>query len=522
MNFLLVNLKRLVVFFSFVLLAGHSLAKNDITFANFRDIRDLNPHLYSGEMWAQNMLYESLVRYNEDGSFSPWLAESWQITNDGKTYTFHLRKDVQFSDGAKFDAHTAKLNWDAVLSNKVRHTWLEMVRLITDIKVIDDYTLQVDLAEPYYPFLIEIAVTRPMRFISPNAMIDGETKNGVKSYIGTGPYILSDHKKDQYAIFNANPNYWGPKPQLTTITMKVIADNQSRLMALEKGEIELIYGKNMVDADSFERFSQLKKFQTLMSKPVSSRIVLMNTTRPVLNDVSVRQAIEHIISKDDISMGIFNGSEAPADTLMASNIPYANIGLKPYQYDFKAAEKLLDKAGWLTVKGQNYRQKAGKPFEITLYYDSNTASQKTIAQYMQDEFAQVGLKLNIHGEEEQGYRDRQKAGDFDMVFDISWGMPYDPQSFLSGMKLPVYGDYLAQQGLSEKAQIDASITKALISTDEKERQALYRYVLETLHNQAVYIPLTYERNRAIAIKSLKGIEFAPSQFDIPFEKMYFD
>lgn len=101
-------------------------------------------------------------------------------------------------------------------------------------------------------------------------------------------------------------------------------------------------------------------------------------------------------------------------------------------------------------------------------------------------------------------------------------MPYDPQSFLSGMKLPVYGDYLAQQGLSEKAQIDASITKALISTDENERQALYRYVLETLHNQAVYIPLTYERNRAIAIKSLKGIEFAPSQFDIPFEKMYFD
>ena len=80
---------------------------------------------------------------------------------------------------------------------------------------------------------------------------------------------------------------------------------------------------------------------------------------------------------------------------------------------------------------------------------------------------------------------------------------------------------MAQQGLKEKPQIDANISKALISTDEKERQDLFRYVLETLHNEAVYIPLTYERNRAIAVKSLKGIEFAPSQFDIPFEKMHF-
>ena len=126
-----------------------------------------------------------------------------------------------FSDGAKFDAHSAKLNWDAVLSNKVRHTWLEMVRLITEVKAVDDYTLEVNLSEPYYPFMIEIAVTRPMRFISPNSMIDGETKNGVKSYIGTGPYVLGDHKKDQYAVFNANPTYWGTKPLLKKVTMKV-------------------------------------------------------------------------------------------------------------------------------------------------------------------------------------------------------------------------------------------------------------------------------------------------------------
>ncbi|OCG08759.1 nickel ABC transporter, nickel/metallophore periplasmic binding protein [Gilliamella sp. wkB178] len=515
------RLKKYLIILMLSLFSLNCLAKDDLTFANFRDIRDLNPHLYSGEMWAQNMLFESLVHYNEDGSFSPWLAESWSISNDSKTYTFKLRQDVTFSDGAKFDAHSAKLNWDAVLANKVRHTWLEMVRLITEVKAVDDYTLQVNLSEPYYPFLIEIAVTRPMRFISPNSMINGTTKDGVKSYIGTGPYVLGDHKKDQYAVFNQNPTYWGSKPPIKTITMKVIADNQSRLLALENGEIDLIYGQNMVDADSFERFSHMDNFQTLISKPVSSRMVLLNTTRAILKDANVRRALEHIINKNDISTGIFNGSEAPADTLMATNIPYANIGLKPYQYDPKLASQLLDAAGWIKVAGQDYRYQDGKPFEITLYYNSNATSQKTIAQYMQDEFAQVGLKLNIHGEEEQGYSDRLKIGDFDMVFDISWGMPYDPQSFLASMKLPVHGDYMAQQGLAEKAQIDASISKALIATDDKTRQQLYAYVLETLHNEAVYIPLTYERNRAIAIKSLQGIEFAPSQFDIPFTKMHY-
>ena len=125
MSFNFPHLKKILIILILSSFSLNCFAKDDITFANFRDIRDLNPHLYSGEMWAQNMLYESLVHYNEDGTFSPWLAESWTITNDGKTYTFKLRKDVTFSDGAKFDAHSAKLNWDAVLSNKVRHTWLD-------------------------------------------------------------------------------------------------------------------------------------------------------------------------------------------------------------------------------------------------------------------------------------------------------------------------------------------------------------------------------------------------------------
>jgi nickel transport system substrate-binding protein len=325
-------------------------AKNSIVFANFRDIRDLNPHLYSGEMWAQNMLYESLVSITEKG-IEPWLATRWEMSDDGKIYTFHLRDDVRFSDGEKFDAKVAKMNIDAILSNKARHTWLEMVRLIEKVEAVDDYTLRISLSAPYYPFLTEMAVTRPMRFISPKAMKSGETKNGVTSYIGTGPYMLSEHQTDKFAVFTVNPHYWGAKPSIERVTMKVIPDNQTRLMAFKKGEIELIYGKNMIDADAFNELEKTGKYQTKMSKPVSTRMILLNTTSENLNDVRVRKAIQHAVNKEDISEGIFNGSEVPANTLMAENIPYSNLGLKPYQYDPSVSASLLDAAGWKKVSG---------------------------------------------------------------------------------------------------------------------------------------------------------------------------
>ena len=497
-----------------------AVEKKELVFANFRDIRDLNPHLYGGEMWAQNMIYESLVM-NTDKGVAPWLAEKWDISADGREYTFYLRKDVSFSDGEKFNAQAAKLNIDAILSNRERHTWLEMIRLIDRVEVVNDYTLRFLLKSPYYPMLTELAVTRPFRFISPKSMKDGQTKSGVISYVGTGPWVLTEHKTDQYAVFTVNPKYWGEKPKLEKVTMKVIPNNQTRVLALQKGELDLIYGKNMIDADSFAQLSKDSKFGAMMSQPSSTRMLLMNTTSGPLKDLQVRQALEHSINKKGISDNLFNGSESIADTLLAKTVPYCNIDLKPFGYDLKQAESLLEQAGWKKIEGQKYRQKDSKPLLIQMHYNSNSVLEKTISEYIQSELAKVGVNLEITGEEEQAYRDRQKAGKFDVIFNISWGTPYDPQSSLAGMKLPVYGDYYAQQGLKDKKALDQAITDVLVSTDETKRQNLYTYILTTLNDEAVYIPLTYERNRAVFVKNLKGVTFNPSQYDIPFEKMYF-
>lgn len=495
-------------------------AREELVFVNFRDIRDLNPHLYAGEMYAQEMLYETLVTITEDG-YAPCLAKSWEISEDGKTYTFKVRKGVTFSDGEVCDANAIKANFDAIIENKDRHTWLEMMNVLVGVSAPDEETFVIELSEPYYPMLTELGVTRPFAMISPKAMKDGSTREGVSSYIGTGPYVLSDFVTDEYAVFEANENYWGEKPKVKKITVKVIPDNQTRLLALEKGEVDLIFGKNMIDADSIDKYKDSDTFSVSLSDPTSTRQIVLNTTNDILGDKTIRQALQHATNRQMISDGIFYGLEAPADTLFASSIPYCNIGLTPYEYNTGKAAEMLDAAGWKVGTG-NVREKDGKALELSLLYNSDSVTEKNIAEYLQSEYGKLGIELDIKGEEEQSYRDNMKAGNFDMVFNICWGTPYDPQSSLAAMRQPVYGDYAAQLGLKDKAEIDEAITSILVSTDEKERQELYRFVLTRLHEDAVYIPLTYECNKALYTSELKGVGFSQSQYEVPFAQMYFE
>ena len=352
-------------------------------------------------------------------------------------------------------------------------------------------------------------------------MINGSTKDGVNGHIGTGPYVLTDFVTDEYAVFERNENYWGEAPAIRKITVKVIPDNQTRIMALESGEIDLIFGKNMIDADAISQYLDSDRFTVGLSDPTSTRHIVMNTTHEILSDPAVRKALQHATDRQTISDGIFYGLEQPADTLYATTVPYCNVGLKPYEYSTETAAQILDEAGWV-LGSDKIRAKDGKQLALDLLYNSDSVTEKTIAEYLQSEYLKLGISMTIHGEEEQSYRDNMKAGNFDMVFNICWGMPYDPQSSLAAMRAPVYGDYAAQQGLEDKAEIDEAITKILTSTDENERQELYKSVLTNLHEDAMYLPLTYECNKALYTSALHGVHFGTDQYDVPFADMYFE
>lgn len=493
--------------------------KDKLVYANFRDIRDLNPHLYAGEMYAQEMLYETLISLGPEG-FEPCLAESWEISGDGLTYTFRIREGVTFTDGEVCDANAIQANFKAIMDNGDRHSWLEFMQIVDRTEATDDRTFVIKVKKAYEPLLMELAVTRPFAMISPKAMKEGGTKDGVNGYIGTGPYVLKSFEKDQYAIFERNEAYWGQKPAIKTIEVKVIPDNQARILALKNGEIDLIYGKNMLDAEALKSFEGSDAFGVALSEPTSTRQILMNTKNPILNDKRVRQALQHATDRETISEGIFYGYEKPAGTLYAETLPYCSVGLVPYSFDTVRAAALLEEAGW-APGADGIREKNGQKLKLSLLYNVSSVTEKTIAEYLQSAYREIGAAVSVDGQEEQSYRDRMKAGDFDLVFNISWGTPYDPYASLAAMRQTVYGDYAAQEGLAVKEALHTGITDLLLEADPEKRQDLYKQVLSTLHEEALYLTLTYESNKAIYSKALQGVGFAQSQYEIPFARMHY-
>jgi nickel transport system substrate-binding protein len=499
-----------------------AVQKNELEYASTKDIRNINPHLYSGEMAAQNMVFEPLVINTKEG-IKPWLAQSWKINDGGKTYIFHLRKDVSFSDGTPFNAKAVKQNIDAVLSNRTRHAWLELANEIQGSEVVDEYTYKITLKNAYYPTLTELSMTRPFRFISPKCFKEGETKNGVSCYVGTGPWVLTKHEKNAFALFEKNKTYWSEKPKLESIKWHVMPDHQAILLALQKGEIDLIFGAggDMIDANAFEMLKKEGKYVTSLSQPIASRSILINTNSPITKDLQVREALEYAINRPEIIKGILDGTETRAYALYSSSTPYCNIPLEKKEFNVQKAKTLLDEAGWKVAPDTNLRTKEGKTLSLKLYYNAKNAQEKSISEYVQSNLKDVGIELQIFGEEKEAFKDRQKNGHFDLMYSVTWGIPYDPQSFISSWRIPAHGDYQAQLGLEKKAWLDAQIQAILIETDETKRQEMYRELLTYIHDQDVYIPLSYSRTKAVYTPKLKGITFNPSKYEIPFEKMYF-
>ncbi|MBB5143697.1 nickel ABC transporter substrate-binding protein [Desulfovibrio intestinalis] len=492
-----------------------------MSYASTKDIRNINPHLYSGEMAAQNMVFEPLVINTTEG-VKPWLAESWEISPDGKEYTFHLRKGVHFTDGAPFNAEAVKLNMDAIVANKPRHAWLDMVNLIDRNEVIDEHTFKLVMKHPYYPTLVELGLVRPFRFISPNCFVNGQTKDGVSGYAGTGPWVLTEHKDKQYALFTTNKNYWGTMPKLDTVRWRVMPDHQTIMLALQKGEIDLLFGSDgdMLNLDAFNALQKEGKYVTAISAPVASRAILLNAHQPVTEEKAVREALQYAVNKQAIAEGVLNGTESVADTLISPTVHYCDLGLPARHYDPAKAAELLDAAGWKTGE-DGWRYKDGKKAVVRLYYNSQNAQERTIGEYMQSDLKKIGIEMKIIGEEKQAFLDRQKTGDFELQYSLSWGTPYDPQSYLSSWRIPAHGDYQAQVGLERKEWLDKAITELMIEPTEDARKKMYRDILTYIHDEGVYIPLTYSRTKAVHSKALQGVGFGASQYEIPFETMYF-
>ncbi|GGN98321.1 nickel ABC transporter substrate-binding protein [Saccharibacillus kuerlensis] len=495
-----------------------STSAKSITMSWPRDIGTMNPHTYNpSQLFAQSMLYEPLVSYGKDGKLEPALAESWDISEDGKTYTFKLRQNVKFSDGTDFNAVIVKKNFDAVLKHRDTHSWLGMVGLIDQTEVVDDMTFRMTLTEPYYPVLQDLSVVRPFRFLGEAGFPDnGDTSEGVKEAVGTGPWTLAEYKQDEYAVFKRNPNYWGTAPAIDEVTVKIIPDAETRVAAFEKGDLDLIYGEGVISLDAFKQLQENEKYVSKLSDPVGTRNLLLNSSNPKLADVRVRTALHQGFNKKAMVEGVTLGLEEPADTILSKNYPYTNVDLKAVEYDAARSQALLDEAGWVLPAGAAVREKDGQKLEFELIFDKTDPIQKAMAETIQAEWSGLGVKVNLTGLELTVQIKRLKANDFDLYFWYNYGAPYDPHSFVNVVASPGFGISETLSAIPMKSELDDMVHEVLSSTDEAKRQELYGSILEILQEQSAIVPISYIKKTAVYQPKITDFVFPANRDENPF------
>ncbi|MDR0622008.1 MAG: ABC transporter substrate-binding protein, partial [Deltaproteobacteria bacterium] len=279
-----------------------------ITLAGASDVGDLNPHLSSAAAYAQDFLYDGLVT-SSSGKIIPALAESWEVSEDGKELVFHLRKGVKFSDGSDFNANDVKRNFDAVLSHREDYNWMGLVNSLDAYEVVDGETFKITLKEPYYAALLELSTGRPFRFLAQAGFLDdGTSVNGIKAPIGTGKWKLYEHVDGEYVTFSRNEHYWGDPPKLDGFTIRVIPKGETAVASLKAGEVDMIYDSfesELMNIGNFETFVQDPNYVTFVSGPMFTRLMTLNTTRTPLDDIRVRQAIALALDRQALVENVF-------------------------------------------------------------------------------------------------------------------------------------------------------------------------------------------------------------------------
>ena len=241
--------KKILASLLFILHTTLLQADNVLRIAVSQNVGVLNPQGYNtNQMYAQNMIYEGLVKTDKKGNIIPSLAVSWHIKDSGKTYIFQLRENVKFANGELFDAKAVKKNFDSILKNRLRHSWVALSMLIDSVEIQDSNHIILHLKQPYIATLQELSLIRPFRFIAPSMIpddLDLIQHNPIMP-IGTGPYMLTHTQLGISDTFTKNPDYWDKESYngiyFDKIITKVIIDPNSKLMSLKTNQVDMIYG----------------------------------------------------------------------------------------------------------------------------------------------------------------------------------------------------------------------------------------------------------------------------------------
>ena len=450
-----------------------------------------------GITWYLGNFYETLV-HSENGEITPGLAESWSISKDGLVYTFNLRKGVRFSDGADFNAEVVKKNLEMIpkLLGRYNGSYGVATTLFEKVNVIDDYTVEVHLISPYYGTLQEFARLNPMGMMSPNAFNEDGTLSDklLTSTMGTGKYKFDSQKDGNMYTFIKNPDYWGEEPDVDQFNIKVIPDNEAKILALRKGEIDMIFGFHKIPYNAFKEFSEIKGYIAEKSKTdINTRYLGFNLSKEPFSDRSVRLAISHAIDKQSICDTVLYGIDTKADTLLNKDWAYCDVKIQPYEYDIEKAKKILEDSGWKDLDQDGIREKNGRKLEYEIIYKISNTTTDNLVITIASSLKKIGMDVKVNGFDFLSHVAEIQSGNFTASYEESYN---DPLTFIVNMNSDI-ANAVPAQGLAHIKNGNEIIKGLATLVDTNEIQDKYNFILEEIHENISFIPISYKKELVI-------------------------
>jgi peptide/nickel transport system substrate-binding protein len=479
--------------------AAHAQKEREVSIGLQAAITSIDPHYHN--LSPNNSLllhvFEPLIKRDSNQKLVPGLATSWKAVDD-LTWEFKLRKNVRFHDGSPFTAEDVVFTLKRVPNvPNSPSSFATFTKPIVDVKVVDPHTVVFKTATPHVLLPSDVASVLIVSKLHGEKAATEDYNSG-KAAIGTGPYKFAEYIPNQRVVFKANYGYWGGEEPWDKVTFKILTNSSARVAALLSGDVQMI---ETVPTSDIAKLSQDKRFA--LADKVSNRVIYVHLHqwsdkappfvtakdgKPLdknpFKDARVRKALSMAINRDAIADRIMEKKAVPAAQLLPDFFYGTSKKLKPVKYDPEGARKLLAEAGYpngfsLTIHGPNNRY----------INDANVA--QAIAQF----YSRAGIDAKVETMPSSVYFTRATKGEFGYML-LGWGTESGEQGSSLRSLLATYdpakGMGVTNRGRYSNPAFDKMVGDALVTMDEKKREAMIQAAAETVMNDTGLIPIHYE------------------------------
>ncbi len=463
-------------------------------------------------------VFDGLVKYRGSTTeVEPALAEKWEVSPDGRLWTFHLRQNVKFHDGTPFDAAVVVWNFERWWkSNHPQHAnqtkagqtfeyWeaqfggFDDKSIVSKVEAVGSHTVRIALKAPQAPFLANLAMFT-FDIASPKAVERWGTESG-KHPVGTGAFRFVEWRSNQEVILEANPDYWGAKPKVKRVVVRNIKDNSQRLAALKAGEIHGMEGLNPEDVQVVRRDPSL---QLLLRPTNTTGYLAFNYKVKEFQDRRVRQAFAHAIDKKAIVGALYGGTGLAATQFQPPSLWGYNAELRDFEHSPAKARDLLTQAGFAQGLSE-ITWEGGRKEPLVFWYMSRSRpyfpNPKEIAEATAADLAKAGIRVGLQTSEWAVYLDKRKNGELPLYM-LGWtGDNGDPDNFLCYFFCQPGA---AREGFYANKALADLLLRAQALTDQAERARLYRQAEQMLHDDVARLFIANNQPPLAFSKRVRG------------------